>query len=291
MIRAKGAKHDTRTLVRRSAGIPHGKTIPFWEAIIEKLEHGHHERIRKDGECEPLFPHSLKVDYVKNRFDKLVSNRSAKLDELAKKKPSSSNPSDWKSGQGDNTDDSEESEDDGVDGEEKYHLECRDSLLDAYFAQIRSFAEGSAAEENDSVIVQRNGASKRKPSGQENEEQDEQIMEDAANGAKKMTKLPKLPKVTEAERAQSSAVEHTSRVGAGFEALAIAQKPDSVEVFSAKLSVGIQAASGAIAGVFQAWSDSQKASRTCVRPLGHEFSSIDGVQPPIVLCKHCGMRV
>ena len=295
MIKAKGAKVETLTLVKRSAGIPHGKTALYWQEIIEKLESGHHQRISKDkdvDESEPLFPHPLKVDYVKNRFEKLVASRAAKVEKLSKKKPSSSNSHDWVSGAGDN---SEESEDEvGLGAEDKAHFESRDSLLDAYLAQVRVFAADCDKEnEEPDPSSQRGGASKRKlpAPGLENEDQDCQLMEDAFNAGSKMKRLPKLPKITAADRAQSEATDHTSRVGAGFEALALSQKPDSVEVFSAKLSAGFQAASNAVAGAIQAWSDHKKASRACVSPLGHEFSPIEGVVPPLIICKHCAMRV
>ncbi len=211
MIRAQGA-NLTRALSSREARafrmVYNGKTIQYWEAIIDKLEHGHHERVGKDGDCEPLFLHSLKVEYVKNRFDKFVSNRSAKLEQSAKRKPRSSNPSDWVSGEGDNSDNDGKSEDDGVGGSEKVHLDKRDSLLDAYFAQIRGFAEGPA------VLKRALSFSAVMPPSANHLGKTKRIrMGDAANAGTKITKLPKLPKITQAEQAQSSAVEHNSRVG------------------------------------------------------------------------------
>lgn len=303
MIKSKGAKTETLQNVRRSQGIPHGKTGLYWKAIIDKLESAHHETLcDSSGKSMPLFSHPLKVDYVKDHFDSLVAMRASKL-EKTKAKASRSNADDWVSGRGD---DSEEAKSDceatgaNVQEKDKKNSETRDSLLDAYLAQVRAFGESSAAGESDDTAVfpSAKGGSKRSKSGQKNETDDEELIEANANDDKKQSKLPKLPKlpkVTHAEHVQSQAMDHQSRVSSGFEALAVSQKPDTPEVFTAKMQSGALAISSVIAstitGAMQAWAEVKKSDRSCLRAEGHEFAPIPGTTPAIVLCKHCAMRV
>ena len=187
-----------------------------------------------------------------------------------------------------------------VQEKDKKNSEIRDSLLDAYLAQVRAFGESSAAGESDdaAVFTSAKGGSKRPKSGQINENDDDELIEANANDDKKQSKLPKLPKlpkVTHAEQVQSQAMDHQSRVSSGFEALAVSQKPDTPEVFTAKMQSGALAISSVIAstitGAMQAWAEVKKSDRSCLRAEGHEFAPIPGTTPAIVLCKHCGMRV
>jgi hypothetical protein len=303
MIKSKGAKTETLQNLRRSQGIPHGKTGVYWKAIIGKLESAHHETLcDASGKSLPLFSHALKVDYVKDHFDSLVAMRACKLEKM-QAKASKSNADDWVSGKGD---DSEEAKSDceaaraTVQEKDKKNSEIRDSLLDAYLAQVRAFGESSAAGESDdaAVFTSAKGGSKRPKSGQINENDDDELIEANANDDKKQSKLPKLPKlpkVTHAEQVQSQAMDHQSRVSSGFEALAVSQKPDTPEVFTAKMQSGALAISSVIAstitGAMQAWAEVKKSDRSCLRAEGHEFAPIPGTTPAIVLCKHCGMRV
>jgi hypothetical protein len=297
MIKLKGAKAETPQSVRRSKGIPYGYTGLYWQAIIDNLESAHHKILcDKTGSSVPLFPLALKVDYVKTRFDTLVSMRASKA-ERTKAKAGKSNADDWVTGQGDDSE-----EEDKADGEaptvqekDKKNLETRDSLLDAYLAQVRAFGETSAAVESEEVgFVSANGGSKRPKSGQQNEGEDDDMIEANANGGKKQSKLPKLPRVTHAEHCQSQAIDHQSRVSSGFEALALSQKPDTPEQFTAKMQSGAIAVSSVIAstitGAMQAWAEVKKGERTCVKSTGHEFATVEGTAPPIIICKHCGLR-
>ncbi len=254
------------------------------------MESVYHERLNFEGQSEPLFPQKLKVEYVRSRFDKLVSNRAVKLEKIAARRTSNSTADDWSTNKGDDSDDdvSMYSDDD-----EAAKISSNDALLDAYLAQVRSFAEAQSDQQEDVSVFVKEGCKKR--SGQLDEEKDDEIMERAANGTKKMTKLPKLPSQTHVERCQSQALDHASRMSSSFEQLALLHKPDSVETFSAKITAGVEAASSVIAGAFRAWSDSQahvaKASRSCVNDAGHDFVPVPGTSPAIVVCKACGMRV
>jgi hypothetical protein len=298
MIKSKGAKVEKLQMVRRSQGIPHKYNGLYWQAIIEKLETYHHEKLCvQSGKSLPLFPLPLKADYVKSRFDLLVSMRASKAEQMKAAKASKSNADDWESGKGD---DSEQSEDaaEAPNDKDKKNLETRDSLLDAYLAQVCAFGESSAAGESVGevdVFSSAEGGTKRPKSGQLNEDEDDDIIEANANGSKKKSKLPKLPKVSHAELCQSQALDHQSRVNSGFEALAVSQRPDTPDEFSAKMQSGALAISNVIgstiAGAIQAWAECKKADRACLRVEGHEFAPIPGTTPSIILCKHCGMRV
>jgi hypothetical protein len=103
MMKAKGAKVESLQKVRRSEGIPHGKTNQYWESVIENLESVHHQRLTDDGRSVPLFPQALKVEYVKGRFEKLVTDRAAKLKRLQERKPSNSTEADFSTNKGDDS--------------------------------------------------------------------------------------------------------------------------------------------------------------------------------------------
>ena len=247
----------------------------------------------------------MKTEYVKTRFESLVSKRAVRLEKLSKKARNQSNGDDFVTGAGDDSE-KEDSEDEvkkGLDNEDKGHFETSQSLLNAYLAQVRAFGESAADEsagEGSSVFTQQSaeGGTKRSksgPSGQSNENEDDALIERSANGAAKPSKLSKLPRVSHADLCQSQALDHSSRTSGGFEALAVSQKPDTPEQFNAKISSGVNAISSAIsstiAGAIHAWAEMKKSDRACLRLDGHEFAAIDGTAPPIILCKHCGLRV
>jgi hypothetical protein len=221
---------------------------------------------------------------------------------MKKKASSNSNSNDWRSGKGEDSEkDSEDEGKQGVDSADKLSSETLQSLLDAYLLQVRAFGESSdaaVATDDTSVFTsQPEGGTKRtKPqSGQEHEHEDGGLVEDAANGITKQPKLPKLPKVSHVEQCQSQALDHSSRMSGGFEALAVSQKPDTPEQFNAKVTSGVNAISSAIsttiAGAIHAWAEMKKNDRACVRPAGHEFAPIEGTAPPIIVCKHCALRI
>ena len=83
-------------------------------------------------------------------------------------------------------------------------------------------------------------------------------------------------------------------MGSGFEALAKAQAPSTVEDFSAKVSsvasIVSTAFSSTFSGTVKAYYEGQKAARSCVNDSGHEFGLVAGTNPPVILCKSCGMR-
>jgi hypothetical protein len=294
MMKAKGAKVESLQKVRRSEGIPHGKTNQYWESVIENLESVHHQRLTDDGRSVPLFPQALKVEYVKGRFEKLVTDRAAKLKRLQERKPSNSTEADFSTNKGDDSEG--DAPNDDADKSDAT-VQNNNSLLDAYLSQVQAFDQKGDDSDTGGVFAAATNAGAKRASGQEGEEQDDDLMERNANKPGKNSKTPKLPKLpgqTTVERSQSQTLEHQSRMGACFEALAKAQSPSSVEDFSAKVSsvasIVSNALSSTFSGTVKAYYEGQKASRSCVNDSGHEFCAVAGTSPPVILCKACGMR-
>lgn len=285
MIKPKGKKVEERTLIQRARGIPHGYTIQFWNEIMEKLQKPHWKN--EDG--SPLFACPLKKDYCSNRFDTLVNR---KLSEDAKKKQKFGvNNDDFETGQGENSQDEAKNDSEPDHAADK---ESINSLLEAYLAQQKCFQENEASDE----IF--GGATGGKRSGQPNEDGDRDLIENTANGKgkEKKQKLPKLPMPTHVERSQAEALEHSSHMSKGWEKLADAQKPSSVEDFTKKSGAIIEQSGKAIGEImdkvaatigttvekgFEAFSKYKMQARACVHVDGHDFQIIG----QIMVCKRC----
>ena len=285
MIKPKGKKVEERTLIQRARGIPHGYTIQFWNEIMEKLQRPHWKN--EDG--LPLFACPLKKDYCSNRFDTLVNR---KLSEDAKKKQKFGvNNDDFETGEGDNSQDEAKNDSEPDHAADK---ESINSLLEAYLAQQKCFQENEASDE----IF--GGAAGGKRSGQPNEDGDRELIENTANGKgkEKKQKLPKLPMPTHVEKSQAEALEHSSHMSKGWEKLADAQKPSSVEDFTKKSGAIIEQSGKAIGEImdkvaatigttvekgFEAFSKYKMQARACVHVDGHDFQIIG----QIMVCKRC----
>jgi hypothetical protein len=255
---------------------------------MEKLQKPHWKN--QDG--SPLFACPLKKDYCSNRFDTLVNR---KLSEDAKKKKKLGvNDDDFVTGEGENSQDDVENDSEPDHAAEK---ESINSLLEAYLAQQKCFQENEASDE---VF---GGATAGKRSGQLNEDGDQELIENTANGKgeekkRKLDKLPKLPMPTHVEKSQAQALEHSSHMSKGWEKLADAQKPSSVEDFTKKSGAIIEQSGKAIGEImdkvaatigatvekgFEAFSKYKMQARACIHVDGHDFQIIG----QIMVCKRC----
>jgi hypothetical protein len=284
MIKPKGKKIEERTLIQRARGIPHGYTTQFWDDIIGKLERPHWKN--QDG--SRLFPYTLKKDYCSNRFDTLVNRH---MSANAKKKNNFCvNRDDFETGAGENSQDDEESDSEPEHAADKESIA---SLLDAYLDQQRMFQDNEASDD----------LFGGKRSGQQNEGRDQELIENTANGKgkekrQKHDKLPKLAMPTHVEKSQAEALEHSSHMAKGWEKLAEAQKPTSVEDFTKKSGAIIEQSGKAIGEImdkvaatigttvekgFEAFSKYKMQARACIHPDGHDFQIIG----QIMVCKRC----
>jgi hypothetical protein len=298
MVKSKTKKYEERTLVKRSQGIPHGKNPAYWDAIIEKLESDHWTQHVGDKRV-PLFPLSLKRDYVSGHFDKLVNQRMQKLERRKQSQGARNsggnghNDDDFVTGEGDESGSEKELEKKSDAKENKAMQSQIDELLDAYLLQQTAF-NASVDCEAASVFntnAESAKAGTKRPSGQPNESSDLDLIEDSANG-KKQSKLPKLPMPSHAERAQSQSLDRASAMSGGFQALADSQRPSSVEDFTKKSSAVIEMIGKTVAETasqaIDSWSKYKMSQRACVTVDGvHEWQTLRE-KPLRMICKRCG---